>query len=318
MKTLSMLVVGMMGVAMVGCAGETDDATPNEANDESEVVGTSSFPEIEKSFDLKAGTADQATLRSGDCYKAFVLPVEGIPTHNVKKFANGAIISPVDNSPNSSVCVDLYGANKISFSHTMLDAVVRFGLGRFEKKVVVPETAEGVVLHFANGLMRVFTGVPEARRFDNARKRPSDFRPGAAVGIAGSVVDITLKAVNVTNRRGERSIGDVKIPGELVGIAHRHAWQFASKKGAGTMTNDAIGTFTRAVFADAQENIRFYNFVLENGQLHYMSDGDATTKRESLRIFGTASPAEGEKPLVSCERSFAASAPPSDYTCSGL
>jgi hypothetical protein len=317
MKSLSMLVLGVIGLAMTGCAAE-EGAIPEEASDESEVVGKSSFPAIEKSFDLQAGAADEATLRAGDCYRALVLPVEGIPTHTVKKFKNGAIIAPSDGKPNESVCVDLYGANKISFSHAMLDAVVRLGLGHFDKKVQDPKTPEGVELHFTNGTMRVFTGIPAAKREDNARKTTGEFRPSAAIGVGGTIVDITLKGVDVVNPNAKTKM-DIPMSGELVGIAHRYAWNIAVKKSAGSMTNDALGTFTRTVYAEGDAKRIQYGFAMSNSELRYTSVAEANNRtKETLQIYAVSPPMPGEPTLASCTRSFATGGPRPEYSCTGL
>lgn len=245
----SFTLLSFLALAAVGCAANPTDDDAVKAPDD-EVVGIGDFAKVASALGLVNGAANATALRAGDCYKA-LKATPSYPEFEFRAYANGAIFwTKKDSGTNSGdarpiLCVDMHQGNAAlrSLSGVALDAVFRYDLGKplgGDKPGVVP---------FERGTLH-FTTLPEAERFDAAKKRPHELDFAKPASISGALDKIALKSVTVSSIYQEQDeVRDFEMKGATAFLVFRYAWRKGEDRGAFSVATDSVGNFKKTLEA---------------------------------------------------------------------
>ena len=292
----------MLVSCLVGCAVEpTKDAA---ANDEDDVTGASDSRAIEKAVGLEPGDGGtDEKLHAGACYQALVAWHHAL-AFDYRRYGNGAAYFVKEGSDHSVVCVDRFeGTFKAhSLSGVVLDAVLRYDLGRMQKMDQVDiDGSKYARWSFERGNV-VLDELPGDEPANSVRRTPFESHVSQAASISGRLVEINVNGVTVSNPvKGTTKTAALRIDGVAAFVAYRYAHRKGEDRGVETM-DDSVGRFSMKAKQSSDPRSMENVFDLQKGELTHVYDLSGGEGKRQETVTFRAAGGSSKAPLAECTR----------------
>lgn len=298
-KSVGLAVVLVAAANLVGCAAEP--ARDAASSNDDDVVGATESLAIEKAVGLEPGDGgDDDKLHAGACYQALVEWGSTL-AYGFRRYGNGAAYFVKEGTDHSVVCVDRFeGKLKAhSLSGVVLDAVLRYDLGRLQKMDDVDiDGTKYPRWTFERGNV-VQQTLPGDEPAESVRRAPFESFVSKAASISGRLVEINVDGVSVL-RKGTTKTSAARIDGLAAFVAYRYAHRKGEDRGVAT-TDDTVGRFSKKAKLSTDPHTMENLLELQKGQLGHVYDlsGGGGMRKETITFRASAS---SQTPLAECTR----------------
>ena len=322
------VVLGLSASALVACGGGADASDGSEATADA-IVGVTDLASLESTLGLVLDTTTPSgTPFKGACYDALKTDAtaandKGSPRWEFRRYAGGSTawfavkgsgLDSADHRP--VVCLDIQTPTmRASLSGVVLDAVLRYGLGRLRS------TVNGTLV-FDSGTVK-FRACGVATSYV-ARATPLGVPVNLAPSIGGCLDEIELDGVSITSvySPGGPTTGTLSIEGATAYAVYRYA--YASSRGTQrfSVASDAVGKFLHKAdsFGDGPSSGSTWHFsradAADASSWGVATGASDSSTYESIQL--TAPGAAPSNAFASCSRDVPDGQTAPDYQCSGM
>lgn len=316
------LALGLSASALVACGGGADASDSSEATADA-IVGVTDLKNLESTLGLVLDTTTPSgTPFNGACYNALKTGATAA-NYEPRRYAGGSTawfavkgsgLDAGDQRP--VVCLDIQTPTMhTSLSGVVLDAVLRYGLGRLRS------TVNGTLVFDAGTVKFRPCGVATS---SVARATPIGVPVNLAPSIGGCLDAIELEGVSITSvySPGGPTTGTLSIEGATAYAVYRYAYASSRRTQNFSVASDAVGKFLHKAesFGDGPSSGNSWHF--SRADAHYASSwGIATGAKDSSTdetIQLTAPGAAPSSAFASCSRNIPDGHDAPDFQCRGL